>query len=242
MKLLILTVTAAALAASPLAAQRDRKSDASPKEVRAMMHTYAKCVVERQQAKASEALLANLDNRTILQKYPMLVRGECLRGPRFVTTKMSFSGDLYRYALADALVNRELAALPAPDLAQVARLQHREAGEEPRRELPGGKPMSEKKYQEALEGHRQAVGFSYLSKYGECVVRYDPAGARSLLLTAPDSEDETARFRDIQQALGVCLGEGAKLSFGRVALRGTIATNYYRLAHAARAGAAKASS
>ncbi len=240
MRFLLLAATVA-LAASPLAAQQQARKSASPKEVRAMMHLYAKCVVERQQAKASEALLANLDNRTILQKYPMLVRGECLRGPRFVTTKMSFSGDLYRYALADALVSRELAAVPAPDLAQVARLQHREAGEEPRRELPGGKAMSEKKYQEALEGHRQAVGFSYLSKYGECVVRYNPAGAKSLLMTAPDSEDETARFRDIQQALGVCLGEGAKLAFGRVALRGTIATNYYRLAHAARAGATKAS-
>jgi hypothetical protein len=101
--------------------------------------------------------------------------------------------------------------------------------------------MSETKYQEALEGHRHAVGFSYLSKYGECVVRYDAAGAKSLLLTAPDSEGETARFTDIQRALGVCLGEGAKLSFGRVALRGTIAINYYRLAHAAGAGASAAS-
>jgi hypothetical protein len=241
MRLALLTMTALALAASPLAAQRERKSDVPAKEARAMMHAYAKCIVGRQHAKASEALLANLDNRTILRKYPMLVAGECLRGPAFVTTKMSFSGDLYRYALADALVNKELAALPAPDLARVVRLQHREPGEEPRRELPGGKRMSEKKYQEALKGHREAVGFSYLSKYGECVVRSDPAGAKSLLLTAPDSEGETARFADIQRALGVCLGEGAKLSFGRVALRGTIATNYYRLAHAARAGATKAS-
>jgi hypothetical protein len=207
-----------------------------------MMHAYAKCVVERRQAKASEALLANLDNATILRKYRMLIVGDCLKGRAFATTKMSFAGDLYRYALADALVNRELAALPAPDLTAVPRLQHREPGEEPRRELPNGKQVSEKKYQEALADHQQEAGFAYLSRYGECVVRANPAGAKSLLLAAPDSEAETTRIRELQPALSLCLGEGATLRFGRVALRGTIAINYYRLAHAARGGATKASS
>ena len=54
-------------------------------------------------------------------------------------------------------------------------------------------------------------------------------------MTAPDSAEEAARFGALRPALAHCLSEGETLRSGKAALRGSIAVNYYRLAHAARA-------
>jgi hypothetical protein len=230
-------VVAAVLLAPAAAAPSD--SDASTKETRAMMHAYAKCVVKRQGSKASHALLANVDNSTILRDYPMLVIGDCLARQVLTTTEMRFGGDLYRYALADALVNQELASRPVPDLNAVPPLAQREALEPPQQTAPNGKKLSKKKYEEAVESHNRSLAYAFLGSYGECVVRVDTAGAKALLLTAPDSPEESAGISALRPAFAQCLPEGQTLKFGKVTLRGSIAINYYRLAHAAGAAATK---
>jgi hypothetical protein len=237
--LLIAAIAWSAAAAQPAFALQ---SDYSTKETRALMHAYAKCVVDRKPAKASEAILANVDSGTIVRRYGMLINGECLAREARDSVKMSFSGDLYHYALAEALVNRELGDLTLPDLSGLPRLSHREPGEEPREVTAAGKKLSKRKFEEARNGYAKSVAYSFLSKYGECVVRLNPAGAKALLLTAADSQDETARFAALRPALASCMPEGNTIRFGRTALRGSIAINYYRLAHAARAVATKASS
>src|SRR3954470_10579322 len=224
------------LAASTVQAfPSDGESDYSPKEVRTLMYAYAKCVVGREPRRASEALLANIDNATFIKYYGRLIIGECLVRETHVASRMTFKGDLYRYALADALVKRELATHPVPDLSAVPRLSHREPGPEPRPFNAKGKKLSAREYDEALKNYRQNVTFSFLSKYGECVVRAAPAESRALLATVPDSVEETSRFGALQPALATCMPEGHTVRFGRVALRGSLAINYYRLAHAARA-------
>ena len=65
-----------ASAASGLAAQPDT-SDYSPKETRRLMFDYAKCVVGRREALASQAILANVDNGAIMKSYPKLIDGAC---------------------------------------------------------------------------------------------------------------------------------------------------------------------
>jgi hypothetical protein len=142
---------------------------------------------------------------------------------------MQFTGDLYRYALADALVATELASSPAPDLSSAARLQHRADPDVPQPIGPDGKRVSAKKHQAALDAYEQARAYNYLSRYGECIVRTDTGGSRSLLMTTQDSEAEVNAFKHLQLALGTCVPEGQTLRFGRTALRGTIAINYYRL-------------
>jgi hypothetical protein len=208
----------------------------STRETRAITHAYAKCVVARRPAKASEALLRNIDNPTFMREYPTLIIGECLTrqtGPTAGRVKMTFAGDLYRYALADALVNRELATVAVPDLSAVPRLDHRDPGPPPQPVAPNGRRLSKKKYETAVLRHKVAQTYFYLSRYGECVVRQAPNDSRALLLTVPDSPEETDRFAALQPALGTCLPEGTTLKFGRVALRGSIAVNYYRLVRTA---------
>ncbi len=232
-------VAASAMLASGLAvsASARQRSDYSTKETRALMHAYAKCVVRREGEKASEVLLRNVGNRTLLRKYDDLIVEDCLAREVVVDTKMTFGGDLYRYALADALVSSELADQPVPDLGSVPRLVHHPI-------LPAPEPLpanagksARKRYQKAKEDHDESFAFGFLSRYGECVVRTNPEGAKALLLTVPDSREESSGFDALRAALATCLIEGRTLRFGRVALRGSIAINYYRLAHAARASA-----
>ena len=228
-----MTIALAALIALAAAAPAE-KSEYSAAETRRMIDEYGACIVKKQAARASQAILENVDNSLLLRKYRRLIDGTCLPLPKGATLEARFAGDQYRYALADALVRRELAAAPAPTLDAIARLDHRDPGEPPSRVDAKGRPLKEKANQEALEGYQRARAFTYLSRYGECVVRVDPAAARALLLTKPESAEESAQFAAMQTALGSCLPEGETLKLGKLSLRGTIAINYYRLAHAAR--------
>lgn len=212
-------------------------ADYSTKETRALTHAYAQCVVKRQPTKASEAIVANVRTSVILREYRMLIRPECLTRETRQTTQMRFAGDLYRYALADALVDRELAARPVPDLEAVPRLAHHDPGPPPQEVDSKGRKLGKRKLETARLHYSRDAAFAFLSLYGECVVRADPAGARALLVTAPDSAEETVRFDALRPTFSRCLPEGQTLRFGKVALRGSVAINYYRLAHAARASA-----
>lgn len=224
----LLTLVAAASAGAEI-----DDYDYSTKETRAIVHAYAKCVVRRHPAKASEALLQDADNSTIRRRYPMLIDGGCLGREAGGRIKASFGGDLYRYALADALVGRELAAAPVPALDSVPILARQAAQDRPQPPAANARKSERRDYEFAVKRHDRAVADAFLGRYGECIVRVDPAGAKALLLTVPDSPEETGGFGRLKPALATCLAEGATLQFGRVSLRGTIALNYYRLAHAA---------
>ena len=233
-----LALAAPALVAQPLSvAEEWEDADYSTKETRALTHGYAGCVVKRQPARASQAILANVDNRTMLRDYGKLILGECLDSRVNVATQMRFTGDLYRYALADALVNRELAALPVPALDAVPRLAHRDPGAPPQPVDDKGRKLGKRKLEAAQLNYSRDVAYAFLSHYGECVVRADTAGAKALLVTKPDSVEESVRFAALRPAFSDCLPADRTLRFGKVALRGSVAVNYYRLAHAARASA-----
>jgi hypothetical protein len=232
--LLVLSVIGSSLVPAPSVAQ---DSDYSTKETRVLMHAYAKCVVERQPRRASEALLENVDNGTMLRRYSQLIIGDCLVRQTRDSAQMRFSGDLYRYALADALVNRELATSEIADLSNIPRLAQRDFGEPPSPIGTRGKKISDRKYEAALEDHRENFAIAYIARFGECVVRLAPGEAKALLLTPPDSNAETAHLAALRPALGTCLPEGQTLKFGRTTLRGTIAVNYYRLMKAAQEAA-----
>lgn len=207
-------------------------SDMTTRQTRLLIEAYGECVVKRQERRASEALLANVDNGTLMRNYPQLLDGSCVPVSRGQVVRVKFEGDQYRYALADALVRKELASFPPPTLDSVPQLDHREPSE-PNRTDASGRPVSLRKYQKALLDYQQRKAFSVLSLYGECVVRANPAAARALLMADPESPAEAAQFAAIRNSLAACLPEGMTLSFGKLPLRGTIAVNYYRLGKAA---------
>ena len=232
-----LLLVAAVLPTQPLLAAQPQ-SDLQATETRRLLHSYGACVVKRQEGRAAQAIIANVDNGELIRRYGSLIDGTCLPAKMGSMVQVRFQGDQYRYALADALVRKQFAATSAPALASVPRLQHRDPGAAPARVNAKGRPIREKQYQAALRDFEAEQAYSYLSRYGECVVRVNPAAARDLLLTEPGTAQETERFAALRTAFGTCVREDQKLSLGKLALRGTIAINYYRLARAAGLGGA----
>jgi len=225
---------ALAAVALPAAAAPQNDSDLSTRETRAVVHAYAKCVVAKAPRKAAEAIQRNVDNRTMLKEYPVLMNPDCLEtGPR-VAMEARFTGDLYRYALADALVVRDLAAFTGNDFSAVPKLEYRLQADAPAAVDSKGRPLNKKKYEAAVAAYERNRVVAYVALYGECVARTAPAETQALLLTKPDSPEESLRFKALAPALGGCLASGETLRFGKVTLRGTLAMNYYRLATAAR--------
>jgi hypothetical protein len=209
------------------------QTEYSAKDTRRITYDYAKCVVGRHPATASEALLSNVDNGTIAQRYSALIDGECLVRYTHANSKMKFEGDLYRYALADALVSREFAAAPVPNFSDLPPLAYRPLPDEPAPITPNSSKSAKRRYEQAMKDIEQARAFRALSEFGECVVRSSPAAAKALLLTEPETAAEASGFNALRTSLGLCLPEGRTLAFGKLVLRGTIAVSYYRLAHAA---------
>ncbi|HEX8579440.1 MAG TPA: hypothetical protein VF655_07575 [Allosphingosinicella sp.] len=236
---IVLLVAAMFVAAAiPARAQDDESIVLSTKKTRALVHAYATCIVKRQPTKAGKAIVRNLGRGMLLSLYPELMDAECLKRGASETMMVRFGGDLYQYALADALVRRELATFTGNNFDAVPRLEHRDPGLQPAEVNAKGKKVDAKKLEASIKGYNEAQAFNFLSRYGECVARLHPVGSQALLLTVPDSPEEADRFKTLVPTLARCLPEDQSMSFGRVTLRGTIAVNYYRLAMAARAAAA----
>jgi hypothetical protein len=221
-----------------MAAVAPGPNDYSTKETRRLIRNYGDCIVNRQQRRASEAILADVSNAELLRRYPKLIDGYCLPSTPGIVVQARFQGDQYHYALAEALVKKELGDAPAPDFSKVPVLYHRDAGPEPSRTAPNGKPLGARKFEAAVAAHGRAQAFRFLSLYGECVVRAEPAASRALLMAEADTPQEQAQFTALSAAFGTCMPEGRTMALGKVALRGTIAINYYRLAKAAGAATA----
>jgi hypothetical protein len=223
-----------ALALQPMTnALPDNAQLVPPKQVRALVAGYGDCIVKREAARASAAIVTGLSANEMLARYPQLIQDTCVPGQLGDLVQVRFSDDQYRYAIADALVRRELAAVPPPVLDDVPPLSHGGPAAPPTVDSKG-RPLTGRALEAATRNYDRQRAANYMWRYGECVVRVDPAAAKALLLTEPSSKEENARLSAMGTALGTCLAEGRSLEFGKADLRGTIAVNYYRLAMAAR--------
>ncbi len=193
------------------------------------MLDYATCIVKRAHAEASNDLLADADNNTISRDFERYIKKGVCVPPNI--EKIGFGTDLYRYALADALVASEFASEGPSDFSDRAPLTHHPGPTSADLDAALAKEKSAKKRDELRNLFVQAEGAAILSRYGECVARRDPVDARLWTLTKPGSAEEDARIDTMRHAFGACLLEG-KVTFSKATLRGTVALNYYRLAHA----------
>jgi hypothetical protein len=217
----------------PGAAFADSKSRefAEMKANRKIMFDYAKCVVKQRHASAAEAILSNADNELILRKYSDLIIGDCLVNAVGGGAQMKFGGDLYRYALADALVNSDYATTSESDFSNRLPLAHIAAPKQSELDTFLAANPKKRKREEAQAAFVKQTAVAWLSQFGECVVRQDPIKAQLWLLTPTDVPEETSRINALGPAFGVCLAQGT-MKFNRITMRGTVALNYYRLAKA----------
>jgi len=204
-------------AAIPLAQAR-ANSDTNYKvrenaKVRKTVFQYAACVIKNHHERAADAILSDAENSDILKHYPELISSSCM-GNVAGSVEMKFGGDLYRYALADALVNADFAMEGPADFADRLPLAH---------------------ISEVSESEQDTIkkrnSIALLSRYGECVVRRDPVDVRFWILTKPDVPEESSRINALKPAFSACLTNGT-VTFNRTTMRGLVALNYYRLAKA----------
>ena len=189
------------------------------------MHDFARCVVKKRGNQAEAALMANATNREISADYRRLIDSNCMRS----NSGMVFKNDLFRYALADALVNEQFNAEGPDDFSDRAPLEHVAAPTQAQIDGELTKIRGEKARQRHQESNAQLIVNRWLSQFGECVVRHDPVKSRQWLLSNPGTPEETASINALQPAFNACLGSGT-LTFNRTVMRGTVALNYFRLA------------
>jgi hypothetical protein len=202
---------------------------------RKQMAEFAGCIVKKSPANIRGALIANAKMGKLLSDKQLSADAVDCVGVvtrKYLVGALKMPGDTLPYALADALVRVDYPKSGFFDFAAKSPLDH------PSPELtdPGLAGKGDLKAEQAKEDDEQILGFYYLSKFGECVVRAEPTKTHDLLLTPIASQEESAAFAAISDALGSCLPEG-QVKFTRDHLRGTLALNFYRLAGAP-AGAA----
>ena len=205
-------------------------------ETRDVQARYGECVVNRNYATARQFVLEpNPDDKGWRRAISKVADSDCLvkaaNAPGGV--EMKFPVDTMRYALADALVRREFSSAPVASIKQAAPLVQPKLDESDYQPKPGKKvkPSQLKNLKELRE---KRIGLIFLAGFGECLVRQNPDRAHFLLMAKPASREEVAAFKALNREFADCLPSGNTLSFGRATLRGTIAMNYYRLAHAPR--------
>jgi hypothetical protein len=205
--------------------------EVSLQEERKIVQNYARCVVGRRPEAAAEVVLSPSNNKTLVKNYPDMFFEGCVDG---LTEALTFPGDLFRYAMANALVEREVARSAPIDPSIMPPLAHADPGLPPASTDARGRPLSKKRRDKAMARFAVAVAYSQVSRFGECVIRTDPAGSHRLLNTKITSDAEAAAIRALKRPLDGCLAKGEKMTLTKEVLRGTIALNYYRLLKSSR--------
>lgn len=210
-------------------------------KTRKVQAEFGDCVIEKHLAAAQHFVLTpNMEKQDWRKDVDKVADGYCLA---IVTAangdvEMQFPVDTMRYALAEALVHKEFPA-GAPAIADAAPLEQPKLKEEDFQPNPDRK-LRKGELEKLSEAREKQIALIFLAGFGECVVRADPAVSHKLLTTEPSSSEEGSVFNALLPKFGGCLASGQSLAFPKATLRGTIAMNYYRLAHAPKAATASA--
>jgi hypothetical protein len=164
-----------------------------------------------------------------------LITPDCLESGQLTMP----GADFLRYGLAEALVRREFKIGLPVDFASAGPISHFQLDESDYQPKPG-KRASARELQRLEEQRNKDVAIRILSIYGECVVRASPQAALRLVLSTPSAADEADAFGLLRPALSSCLAEGQTITLDKTGIRGSVALNLYRLAHAPRVPAASA--
>lgn len=200
---------------------------------RKVIDRFGDCAVDIDAAGSREVVVGDLEGKDIFEKHKNLVSPKCLPDTVGRGIRLRFDNVALKAALAQALFRRELASVAAPEVAAVPPLTHREPTPVVTVDKKTGKPLSAK----AIAAQEEAVARKTLdlqvSRVGECVARKNMAAARAVLLTPIGGDEEMAALRATAPVLATCIATGQQVRFDRMALRNTLAINYYRLASAA---------
>ena len=236
---MILLALSAALALAASAAADDEWDS---KEVREVQAKFGQCVVKKSAAAARKMVLTpDLEGGEWRRTMSRVGDGDCLLKATESNNgvQMKFPSNTLRYTLADALVRSEFRAGTLPSIKDTAPLEQPKF-DESKYELEPGKKPTKGQLEKLSESRDKRIALIFLAEFGECVARANPAKSHAMLMAQPDTVEENMAFKALMPEFASCLAAGEQLKFNKSTLRGTLALNYYRLAHAPRAAATAA--
>jgi len=226
LRLALILVLATALPASAFARPVEVLSKEEGRRVLAFM---GQCVVKREHDLARAYVLAGGDRQLLEGSGKRLVQGECLPKSSMVSI---MTGDTMLGSLAEALIKADGLSAPASGFVAVAPLTYAELT--PVRTIDrAGKPLPQERIEAQQRGIAKKLLVNTRLKFGECIVRREPALSRAVIDTAIDTDAELTAIKALASAMSECLAPGETAGFDRETLRGAFAVALYRLSHAA---------
>ncbi len=193
-----------------------------------VLRNFATCVVERRPERV-RALLSGFpgglpspnDRGQLDDAHRGLVDSYCLQRGQ---VSLRMRGHLLWYALAEAYVRQQVPAT-VTDFSGVALLEHPAVALQQGAE--GASSISSGMNGDFAADRDSAL----LSRFGECVARFDTPNSRRLIMA--ELAEERAVIGEMMPALEACLPDGVSLGLTPLAIRGSVALGYARLAIAA---------
>lgn len=195
------------------------------------------CQVASKPKEASEFVLQRSTGRNAYVAMGRVLDPACMKGEAFKYVEtLRGNLDLIRYGVATALVAREYKSAFPATIAAAPALKH-----EPR-------PFDETAFRQSsrfrnlgpkalTQAKQEKAVYDFLERFGDCVVRRDPAAAHIFLTTPVGSRDESQALAGVRPGLAACLPPGRQANLDLDLIRGTMADNFYRLAKVAPATA-----
>lgn len=202
---------------------RSQATDTADAENRQAVTQFATCVVKKHRREAAQLVLSLGVNHATAQT---------IADPDCATVPMSLSPATLQAALADVLVDEEFPTYDSALIEGAPALEQPALNESVFAPKPGKtySPEELQKLEKTKVALRAGIAFW---QFGECVVRSGAAGAHALLMTKVASAEEAAAIQGLRPVFARCPGLSNDLD-NPSDLRGTIAENYYRLAHCGR--------
>ena len=208
-------IMAAGLGTAALAA--DDAKEAS--RIRTIAARYATCVIARSSTNA---------RRFVLEQGRPPVDENCLAiANRGEGVQMTFPGQHYRYALAQALLVRDFPNGVPTDIAAAPVAQQDAPPPLDETKLP----KNAKKATAIRDSFARHRSFWAMDRLGDCIARTKPVAAYALVQSGIDTPAERTAFEQLKPAIAECLDLDGTVRFAPGTLRGSVALNLYRLAY-----------
>ncbi len=165
---------------------------------------FGQCVVARSPTTSEQIVRLAYGQPEYKRLMRTLMVNECLS-----TGELTLSHELARASVFEALYLRDFGRRGPADFRQVPSIDYL-----------GGyiMPLS-----------ADAINVIALGRFGDCVVRANSQGARTLVLSVPDSTVEQLALSSLTSQLGPCVPKGVQVRFSRSVLRGAVSEGLYRL-------------
>ena len=172
-------------------------------------HDFGTCVVKGNREGAKKALSVSVDDPTFRDRLTSVATNRCLADGTLI-----FPPPLLRGSLFEALYRSEFGRDFAADLSKAPAFDYASGYK---------RPLSD-----------AAMNSIALAMVADCAARSDPAAARLVVESVPNSSDENLAIGLIANRIGACIPKGQEFRFSRDIIRAATAEAVYRLSEQSR--------